>query len=136
MEMKRTTSISLMLAAVSAAMLTLPSSAEAQQESYEIPACNVGDNRTGNDQCTQEDAAIGAVIFKIATEDVPKEQQPEMGFFVCTCGAANLQIVDKPLSVQGMFDPAKQSAVFIPAINPLCPVIIGGMQVLVTCTVD
>ena len=131
----KTITLSLAAAGISAAIV-LSGPVGAEQETYEIPGCNVGDNRSDLDQCSQEDKDIGAIIFKVVTEDVPKDEVPEMGFFVCTCGDAQLQIVNEPLPIRGMFDPAKQSAVFIPAINPLCPVIIGGIKVMVTCTVD
>jgi hypothetical protein len=107
----------------------------AQPKSYGIPACNVGDNREpGQDMCLEEDKDINAVIFKIVTQHgVP---EPETGFYVCTCGGADLEVVEDGRPVSGIFEAAKQTAVIIPSINPKCPIIIGGLKILVTCTVN
>jgi hypothetical protein len=129
-----TTTLSFAAAAISVAFVwCVP--VKAGPDVTEIPPCNVGDNRTGDsNQCSPEDEEIGAIILKVVTENVPKEQLPEMGFFVCTCGKANLHVVKQPEPIQGTYDPARQIGVFITSVNPLCPVWVGGIQVLVTCT--
>jgi hypothetical protein len=125
---------SLAAAAISVAIVS-SGPVKAGQDVTEIPPCNVSDNRSGqSNQCSPEDEQIGAIILKVATEEEAKDQMPAMGFFVCTCGKANLHVVKQPEPIQGTYDPARQMGVFITSINPLCPVWVGGMQILVTCT--
>jgi hypothetical protein len=125
---------SLVAAAVLVAAST-SSAVMAQPKSYGIPPCNVGDNRQpGEDMCLEQDKEIDAVIFKVVTQDGVSE--PDMGFFVCTCGNADLEVVEDARPVEGVLEATKQTAVIIPSINPKCPIIIGGLKVLVTCTVE
>jgi hypothetical protein len=98
-----------------------------------LPACNVLDNRDdpdpGDNDCTAEDDAINAIIFKYATGD-PEGAEPGQSFF-CQCGDADTQTVDE-LAISGTLD--ELDSIGIVSINPTCFSwsIVGGKK---TCVI-
>jgi hypothetical protein len=98
-----------------------------------LPACNVGDNRDGEEnECTAEDAAINAIIFKYAT--IPAGDVEAGQSFFCQCGTANVQTQEGPLDISGLTELDELDSIGIVSLNPTCFSwsIVGGKK---TCVI-
>jgi hypothetical protein len=96
-----------------------------------LPACNVGDNREEVSDCTDEDDAINAIIFKYATGD-PEGAEPGQSFF-CQCGDADAQ-TEGPLELGNNAILDELDSIGIVSINPTCFSwsVVGGKK---TCVI-
>lgn len=85
-----------------------------------LPSCNVLDNRDDLDDndCTAEDDAIDAIIFKYATQSAGGVERGDS--FFCQCGDADVQTVAGTLDISNNTELDEVEAISIISINPTC----------------
>ena len=97
-----------------------------------LPACNVGDNRDEESDCTAEDDAINAIIFKYATFPAGGVERGQS--FFCQCGNADVQTQAGPLDISNLTELDELDSIGIVSLNPTCFSwsIVGGKK---TCVI-